>query len=92
MVEVIRELPYFTKWRELGLNLGLIPGQLDVIEVNYRLAGDRLYQVLLEWLKKNYNQDKHGPPTWSNLANALKQIDHALSIAIRERHCTAVPL
>ena len=90
--EVIHELPDFTEWRALGLNLGLVPGQLDEIEVNYKLAHDRLNFVLLEWLQMKYNQDKHGPPTWNNLVNSLEQIDHALSISIHKKHCTTVPL
>ena len=55
LAEVIRELPHFTEWRALGLNLGLTPGQLEEIEVNYSLARDRLYHVLLEWLKRMYS-------------------------------------
>ena len=92
MAEVIHELPHFTKWRALGLNLGLTPGQLEEIEVNHSLAYDHLYHVLLEWLRMMWSRDKHGPPTWSYLADALEPIDRALSIIIRKKHCAAVPL
>ena len=81
----------FTDWRALGLNLGLTPGQLGEVKVNHSLARDRDH-ALLEWLRMMHSRDKHGRPTWTNLADALEQIDRALSIIIRKKHCTAIPL
>ena len=92
LADIINELPNFTEWRMLGLRLGLISGQLDIIEVDYRYAGERLHQVLLKWLRRCYNQDKYGPPTWSRLADAIEQINPALCVSIHTKHCTPVPL
>ena len=70
----------------------LIPGQLDKIEIDYRYAGECLHQVLFKWLQRYYDQDKYGPPTWRRLADAVEQINPALSVSICIKHCTAVPL
>ena len=91
LADVISELPNFTEWRMLGLRLGLLSEQLDVIEVDYGYAGARLYHVLSKWLQRCYNQDKFGPPTWNSLASAVEQINPVLSITIRTKYCcTAV--
>ena len=88
LFEVMDELPGFTNWMELGANLGLNIGVLEVIKANSKLEGgvfECLLKVLVQWLKRNHNEAKFGPPTWSNLARAVQPIDSALAIKIRER-------
>ena len=86
LADVKRELGPFVAWKDLGLNLGLSPPRLEVIEEDYTLASKRLDAVLFYWLRKNYNVDRYGLPSWSRLAQAVEPIDRALAINIRERH------
>ena len=85
-MDVKHELGHFSEWYDLGLNLGLSPKHLKVIERNYTMANDRLNEVLLEWLKKNYNLEKHDLPSWSALVNAVEPIDCDLALIIKKRH------
>ena len=86
LLDVKRELGRFGEWRNLGLNLRLSPSLLGVIEKDYWQASERLDAVLSQWLKWNYDSKKFGAPSWGRLADAVKPIDHALAIAIRDRH------
>ena len=87
LVDVKRKLGDFPQWKSLGLNLGLPCSTLKVIENDYRFTDERaLLAVLTEWLKQNYDLEKYGLPSWSRLADAVERIDHALAIAIKERH------
>ena len=86
LADVKRELGPFTHWNDLGLNLGLAPECLEVINIDYRRTNDRLEAVLLQWLNRNYDLDKYGLPSWRQLGAALKPINHALALTIEERH------
>ena len=63
-------------WKELGLELGLQPGTLGVIENNHSRNADRCHdECLTKWLQRADNVDKcHGVPTYSSLADALDEI------------------
>ena len=86
LVDVKHELGPFSRWKVLGLNLGLSPESLEVIENDYRRTDDQLEAILLQWLKRNYDLDKYGLPSWRQLAEAVKPIDHALASTIKDRH------
>ena len=87
--EVKNELPYFTKWKELGEKLGLPVGLLEVIEADHKRDGvlEHLDKMLQHWLNQNYDTDQYGLPTWSGLAEAVHPIDPALASKIKENHC-----
>ena len=84
-MEVKQELGHFSRWNDLGLNLGLHPDHLEEIR-SKQTVPERVHDVLYEWLNMNYDVDRHGPPTWFRLARAVEPINRALAIAIRERH------
>ena len=86
LVDVKRELGPFARWRGLGLNLGISVESLEVIENDYRWTDDQLEVVLLQWLKRNYDLNEHGLPSWRRLAEAVKPIDKALALKIQDRH------
>ena len=86
LVDVKHELCPFARWKELGLNLGLSPESLEVIEYDSSRTDDWLHAVLLQWLKRNYDLDKFGLPSWRQLTEAVKPIDHALASTIKDRH------
>ena len=80
------ELGNFFQWSDLGLYLGLSPEDLKVIEVDHMQIRSRLNAVLLMWLKQEYNVDRFGLPSWSQLSDAVEPIDLALAITIKKRH------
>ena len=87
MYDVSQALDGFSKsqWKALGTQLGLKTNLLDEINANYRRnrIGECFDQVLEAWLKRNHNEAKFGPPTWHNLANAVKRSgDPALAASI----------
>jgi len=57
--------PLSANWRAIGAAFGLQPGTLDIIRIAH--PGDPaacLMDVVSEWLKKNYNVQQFGEPTW----------------------------
>ena len=59
------------RWKPIGLTLRLTPDQLDVIERDKVKCDDCLTEVLTLWLKRNYNTEKFGEPSWEMLARAV---------------------
>ena len=86
LLVVKQEIGEFTKWYDLGLCLGLSPDSLDVIKQDEHLTKDRVRAVLLKWLRKDYNEEQYGSPSWNTLAHAIKPFNHALSRTIKDRH------
>ena len=86
MRAVLDELPRIALWKEFGRNLGIDEEQLNVIEVDIIRTHGRLSKVIEHWLKRNHNERECGPPTWGNLAKAIKPIDKALAMKIEAKH------
>ena len=61
-----------TKWREIGMALGLKENTLNRIEHENRDLMSRLSKMVSEWLKKNYNVERFGEPTWEKLAGVVR--------------------
>ena len=77
------------KYYELGIMLGLRPGDLDAIHRENDI--DRaLTKIILMWLQQNYDVHKHGPTTWRNLVKAVDDPaggnNHALAMSIADKH------
>ena len=77
------------KYYELGIMLGLRPGDLAAIHRGNDI--DRAFtEILLTWLRHNYDVHKHGPPTWRNLVEAVDHPaggnNHALATSIANKH------
>ena len=86
LVDVRRELGHFARWHDLGLNLGLSPEHLEVIDSDSKRTDDKLKEVLFEWLKGSYDVQKHGSPLWSALVSAVDPINHSLALKIKKNH------
>ena len=75
-----------SRYYELGIALRLPPAELDSLRVDESKAARALSGVLQAWLKQNYNTEKHGPPTWRKLVEAVDSPaggnNHALAKAI----------
>ena len=52
--------------------------------------GACLREGLTRWLKEGYNTEKHGPPTWRRLVDAVANSaggdDHSLALDIAKEH------
>ena len=65
-----------TKWKKLGRGLRIDEQHLTTIGANNLIQGgteECLDQVLQTWLKRNYNDNKYGLPTWKYLADAVEE-------------------
>ena len=72
MLTKLRNAGFDSNWRELGQNLGLRPGTLNVIEQNYPKSADRcLDECVTKWLQRADDVDTKGMPTYDVLADAL---------------------
>ena len=64
--DIIKELTSLAaRWKDIGIALRLKNGQLNEIESKNPGKPQRcLSDVIENWLKRNYNVKKFGPPTW----------------------------
>ena len=75
------------KWKRLSTKLGIKTSSIDVIKSDN--PGDAkacLYDALVDWLKMNYDHQRHGRPSWERLAKAVKSLDSALFEQIVKEH------
>ena len=73
------------KWKELSISLGL---SCDVIN-NIKGSGDNylcLGEALEHWIKRNYNTETFGRPSWRSLLKAVAEIDKLLFNRLAEKH------
>ena len=72
---------------QLGIHLGLPASELESIRVENIQNLDRaLTQMLLLWLRQQYNVAKFGCPTWKRLVQAIEKINPALARTIASSH------
>ena len=64
-------LSVVAKWKDIGLALRLDLSELDEIESDNTQSSDCLTRVLTLWLKKVYNTEGFGEPSWKLLARAM---------------------
>ena len=64
--------PVSASWKSIGIALRLNPNTLDSIQAdNNNDSTACLTSVVTEWLKRNYNVEKFGEPTWRWLVKAV---------------------
>ena len=84
-----------SRYYELGIALRLPPEELDSVKVDESKSTRALSGVLQSWLKQNYNTEKHGPPTWRKLVEAVDSPaggnNHTLAKDIATKHPTGKP-
>lgn len=86
-IEELNEL-----WKKIAKCLGIKQGVIDHIKSEGLNNDDALEEVVREWLKKNYNIKRFGPPSWKILAKAVARPsggnNKALAEKITERYLT----
>ena len=72
LYDVISELNLVSaNWKNMGIALRLDPNILDGIAGNGGDPTACLTSVVTRWLKKNYNVERFGEPTWQWLVEAV---------------------
>ena len=79
------------RWSGMCLALGLLPSDKSTIEAADRgNPHDCLQAVVVKWLQKGYDYQRHGPPTWRMLVEAVGDPaggnNCALAEAIAKKH------
>ena len=70
--DIIRELTdVVANWRDIGTLLGIRDGQLKTIQLQANSPLGYLREMLVTWLKQNYNVEQFGKPTWLKLVEAI---------------------
>ena len=88
--DICRELVSIkAKYYELGVELGLPPGELDAIRKDH--AVDQAFnEVILRWLRQQYNIARFGRPTWKRLVEAVESpiggSNPSLAVVMATRH------
>ena len=91
LFDIIKDLtPVAARWKAIGVALRLKYGVLD--SINPGRPDECLFDVIANWLKRNYNVDRFGPPTWRKLveivADPAAGNDTALADKIARKHLT----
>ena len=78
-------------WKAIGGGLGIDCGRLALIEANSPQDVKKcLSEMLTCWLKKNYDVDRFGEPTWQAVVKVVADPaagdDHAHALSIAEQH------
>ena len=78
-------------WRKIAISLRLSPSIIKLIATQCTSDPEYcLFTVVEDWLKKMYNTEKYGNPSWQALVRAVASptggADQALAQVIAERH------
>ncbi len=85
MLDAVQRLA--ANWRSLAYSLHVRRDAIKVIQLNNpNDAGAALIDAIDEWMKKNYNLDKFGPPSWRMLASVVWKLDQDLAYHIASKH------
>ena len=65
-------IPLLTKWKEIGTALGLRHSALEIIEATNKGGARMCMQgMLVQYVRKSYNCDRFGDPSWMCLCKAI---------------------
>jgi len=77
-------------WRRIGLFLRIRDSHLEAIQQEDSRPLDCLIRMLATWLRRNYNMDRFGEPTWVKLVKAVDNPagggNHDLAMKIARAH------
>ena len=89
LCDILKELTgVAARWRNIGILLGIPPSDLDAVRSDRPI--DCMLEMLLAWLRKAYNVNRFGEPTWLKLvevvANKAGGENTSLAEDIARRH------
>ena len=84
-------MPVASSWKAIGTGLRINSGRLNMIhESNSGKPKECLLEMLTCWLKRNYNVERFGEPTWRAVVKVMAHPaagdNHALALTIAEQH------
>ncbi len=75
------------QWRTIATSLRLRNGSMDIIEAQNKDDVTRCLQLATaDWLKRNFNYERSGLPSWRTLAKAVRKLDGRLFDKIVREH------
>lgn len=91
LCEVRQELTGIAaQWKDIGIDLGIAIGKLNEIQAEVEGSMQCLTQMLITWLRRAYNVERFGEPTWRKLVEVVGSPsggnNPSLSRSIAERH------
>ena len=92
LLDIVSEVHDITsRWWHFGLALHLLPQVLDTTKAKDSDPERCLSVVIAEFLKKNYDYNKFGAPSWKLIIQAVGNkvggSDRALAEKIAKNHC-----
>ena len=70
LCDILKELTgVAARWRNIGILLGIPPSDLDAVRSDRPI--DCMLEMLLAWLRKAYNVNRFGEPTWLKLVEVV---------------------
>ena len=76
--------PATAKYHEIGIQLGIKPARIEVIEKDHHHTERRLCEILLFWLRGNTDV----PICWESITDALIHVDRqTLAGELMEKYC-----
>ena len=79
------------EWFSLGLSLGLRYPTLEAIDIDYRGNVRRCRtEMLAAWLKQEDNVRRKGGPTWTQLRDAVKDLNGAIAHKIQQQYLSGI--
>ena len=73
-----------SKWKEIGLSLGIRTSSLDAVYVNEKNCGGCMLEMIAVWLKRD--GVKQPKPTWRGLCLAIASVDRTAAERILKDH------
>ena len=75
------------KWEQLSGYLGLSKGTIESIKGNHPCDNSGSWnEALNQWIRKNYNTEKFGVPSWRTLLKAVAVVDKLLFEELANNH------
>ena len=92
LLDVLEEMmPTVNSWKAIGRGLQIDSGHLEMIQKdNPGNSKECLSEILTCWLKRNYNVERFGEPTWRAVVKVVARPaagdNCALALSIAEKH------
>ena len=92
LLDVLEEMmPVVNSWKAIGRGLRIDSGHLEMIQKdNLGNSKECLSEMLTCWLKRNYNVERFGEPTWRGVVKVVARPaagdNHALALTIAKQH------
>ena len=84
-------MPIAGSWKTIGRGLRISPGRLEIIQKdNPGNSKECLSEMLTCWLKRSYDVERFGEPTWRSVVNVVARPaagdNCALALNIAKQH------